>query len=40
MEKNIEHATNSSDFFIWMVTFSISLIGADYLAWTNKDIER
>ena len=40
MEKNLEHATNSGDLFIWIVTFTILLIGVGYLAWINKDIER
>ncbi len=40
MTENIDQATSGGDFYIWIVTFSILLIGVGYLAYVNKDIER
>jgi len=40
MTENIDKAASGGDFFIWMVMFSILIIGVGYLAWINKDIER
>jgi len=40
MAENIEKASSGGDFYIWIATFSILLIGVGYLAYINKDIER
>jgi len=40
MPENIENAANGGDFYIWVVMFSLLIIGVGYLAWVNKDIER
>jgi len=40
MNENIEQATSGGDFFIWIVMFSLLIVGVGYLAWANKDIER
>ena len=40
MNKNIEQAASGGDFIIWVVMFSLLIVGVGYLAWTNKDIER
>jgi hypothetical protein len=40
MQENINQAATGGDFYIWIVTFSILLIGVGYLVYVNKDIER
>ena len=40
MHENIEQAASGGDFIIWVVMFSLLIVGVGYLAWTNKDIER
>lgn len=40
MNENIEQAASGGDMLIWIVMFSILLIGVAYLAYVNKDIER
>ena len=40
MNENIEQAASGGDFLIWVVMFSILVVGVGYLAWINKDIER
>ena len=40
MEEKINNAASGGDLLIWIVMFSILIIGVGYLAWTNKDIER
>ncbi len=40
MQENINKAASGGDFLIWIVMFSILLVGVGYLAWINKDIER
>lgn len=40
MNEQIEAAASGGDFFIWIVMFSILIIGVGYLAYINKDIER
>jgi hypothetical protein len=40
MNENIEKAASGGDFLIWIVMFSILIIGVGYLAWVNRDIER
>ncbi|WP_281346798.1 MULTISPECIES: hypothetical protein [Sulfurimonas] len=40
MNENIEKAASGGDFFIWIVMFSILIVGVGYLAWINRDIER
>ena len=40
MDENIEQAASGGDFFIWVVMFSILIVGVGYLAYINKDIER
>ena len=40
MNEQIEQAAGGGDFIIWVVMFSILVIGVGYLAWVNKDIER
>ena len=40
MNENIEKAYAGGDFLIWIVMFSILVVGVGYLAWINKDIER
>ena len=40
MEENIEKAASGGDLLIWIVMFSILIIGVGYLAWINKDIPR
>jgi len=40
MNENIEKAASGGDFLIWIVMFSILVVGVGYLAWVNRDIER
>ncbi len=40
MAENIEKAASGGDFYIWIATFSILLIGVGYLAYINKDIPK
>lgn len=40
MNEAVEKAASSGDMLIWIVMFSIMVIGVGYLAWINKDIER
>ena len=40
MNEEINAATSGGDFYIWIVMFSILMIGVGYLAYINKDIER
>lgn len=40
MQESVEKAASGGDFFIWIVMFSILVIGVGYLAYVNKDIER
>ncbi|MDD2904831.1 MAG: hypothetical protein WBK95_07290 [Sulfurimonas sp.] len=40
MNETIDKAASGGDFFIWVVMFTILVIGVGYLAWINKDIER
>ena len=40
MGESINKAASGGDFFIWVVMFSLLVIGVGYLAWVNKDIER
>ena len=40
MNENIEKAASSGDFLIWIVMFSILIVGVGYLAWINRNIER
>jgi hypothetical protein len=40
MHENIENAASGGDFYIWVVMFSLLIIGVGYLTWVNKDIER
>lgn len=40
MNEKIETAASGGDFYIWIVMFSILIVGVGYLAYINKDIER
>ena len=40
MNEQIDQAASGGDFYIWIVMFSILIVGVAYLAWINKDIER
>ncbi|MDD2791469.1 MAG: hypothetical protein PHU40_12505 [Sulfurimonas sp.] len=40
MNEVIDKAASGGDFFIWVVMFTILVVGVGYLAWMNKDIER
>ena len=40
MQEEINSAASGGDFYIWVVMFSILIIGVGYLAYINKDIER
>jgi uncharacterized membrane protein YidH (DUF202 family) len=40
MHEEINKAASSGNLLIWIIIFSILLIGVGYLAWINKDIER
>ena len=40
MQEEINSAASGGDFYIWIVMFSILVIGVGYLAYINKDIER
>ncbi|MFH1947921.1 MAG: hypothetical protein ABIJ02_01715 [Pseudomonadota bacterium] len=40
MNEAVEKAASGGDMLIWVVMFSIMVIGVGYLAWINKDIER
>lgn len=40
MGEEINSAASGGDFYIWIVMFSILIIGVGYLAYINKDIER
>lgn len=40
MNEAVERAASGGDFYIWIATFSILVIGVGYLAYINKDIQR
>jgi len=40
MKEEINQAASGGDFYIWIVMFSILIVGVGYLAYINKDIER
>jgi len=40
MNETVEKAASGGDFYIWIVMFSILIVGVAYLAYVNKDIER
>ena len=40
MNEKIELAASGGDFYIWIIMFSILLVGVAYLAYTNKDEQR
>jgi len=40
MQEEINSAASGGDFYIWIVMFSILIVGVGYLAYINKDIER
>ena len=40
MNEQVNTAASGGDFYIWIVMFSILIIGVGYLAYVNKDIER
>ncbi len=40
MHEEINQAASGGDFLIWIVMFSILVIGVGYLAWVNRNIER
>ncbi len=40
MNEKIETASGSGSLLIWGIMFTLLVIGAGYLAWINKDIER
>ncbi len=40
INENIDKAASGGDFLIWVIMFSILVIGVGSLAWINKDIER
>jgi hypothetical protein len=40
MNEEIKSAASGGDFYIWIITFSILLIGVGYLAYINRNIER
>ena len=40
MQEEINSAASGGDFYIWVVMFSILIVGVGYLAYINKDIER
>jgi hypothetical protein len=40
MNETIEKAASGGDMLIWIVMFSIMVVGVGYLAWINKDIQR
>jgi hypothetical protein len=40
MHEEINQAASGGDFYIWIVTFTILIVGVAYLAYINKDLER
>ena len=40
MGEQINSAASGGDFYIWIVMFSILIVGVGYLAYINKDIQR
>lgn len=40
MHEEINKAASGGDFLIWIVMFSILVVGVGYLAWINRNIER
>lgn len=40
MHEEVNAAASGGDFYIWVIMFSILIIGVGYLAYINKDIER
>jgi hypothetical protein len=40
MNQNIDKVASGGDFLVWVIMFSILLIGVGYLAYINKDIPR
>ncbi|MDQ7045924.1 MAG: hypothetical protein Q9M32_08430 [Sulfurimonas sp.] len=39
MDEKIQVAASGGDFYIWIVMFSILIVGVGYLAYANKDID-
>jgi len=39
-EQQINQAASGGDFYIWLVMFSLLVVGVGYLAWINRNIER
>jgi len=40
MDNAIDTASSSANFYIWIVMFSILIIGVGYLAYISKDVEK
>jgi len=40
MNEQVNAAASGADLYIWIVMFSILVVGVGYLAYINKDIER
>lgn len=40
MQEEINRAASGGDFYIWIVMFSILILGVAYLAYTNRNMER
>lgn len=40
MKEEINAAASGGDFLIWIVMFSILIVGVGYLAYINRNIER
>ena len=40
MNEQVNAAASGGDFYIWIVMFSILIVGVGYLAYINKDIKR
>ena len=38
--QDIDKAASGGDFIIWIVMFSLLVVGVGYLAWINKDVPR
>ena len=39
-EEKINQAASGGDIYIWIVMFSILIVGVVYLAWVNRNIPR
>lgn len=40
MSEEINKAASGGDLLVWVIMFSILIVGVGYLAWINRNIEK